>query len=479
MRKSFFFRIFIIFLAVSILSLAILGIMVSDIFNTSFMQQKLDSMLTGVTSVISLSEQYYYNRISNASFIYQLKEKRTELNSDIYIVDTENSIIGTTYESFEPSISKTIPEDTFDSMLRQAIAGNTTQYVSATKIIDEPTITVATPLRFTSNKEIMGVIFITSDLTSLYKIMQEIYIKIILAALLTTTIIFALTYLLSGVFIRDLQEISDVARKISAGNYSARARININTEIGDLARTFNKMAEDIERLEGLRTTFVSNVSHELRTPITSIHGFISGILDGTIPKSDERSYLNTVLLETKRLSKLITDLLELSKVESGKFPLYITSFDINELLCQCFFNFENQINSKHIDVSINIGSGRLIVRADIDRITQVLTNLIDNAIKFSPINGKMSASISVNNEDNTAVICISDSGFGIPNEDVPYVFERFYKTDRSHTRKNEGYGIGLSIVSKIIEQHRQKIWIESSLGEGTKFLFTLDLDLQQ
>lgn len=231
------------------------------------------------------------------------------------------------------------------------------------------------------------------------------------------------------------------------------------------------MADDLERLEQTRRGFVANVSHELRSPLTSMQGFINGMLDGTVPESERDHYLGIVLDETRRLSKLISTLLDLSQIESGQTVLNFSIFDVNEMISRVLLRQENRIEGKGMDVAIDFGADTMNVSADADRIEQVLINLIDNAIKYGKQNGIIT--LTTKREGRTVTVVIADDGKGIPQEDMPFVFERFYKADKAHTIGN-GTGLGLAIAKSIIDQHGQRIWVESKEGEGTRFIFTLE-----
>ena len=231
------------------------------------------------------------------------------------------------------------------------------------------------------------------------------------------------------------------------------------------------MAEELKLQDGLRNTFIANVSHELRTPLASVQGFIQGMLDRAIEEEDRDKYLEIVLGETKRMNTLITDLLNLAKIESGKFPIEYSEFDINELLRRCILLFEQRIEEGQLDVNIQLGESKLYVWADQDRISQVITNLIDNAVKFTPPGGELK--IWTQSAGNKVYVSIADTGEGIPVEDQPYVFERFFKVDKSHSQSKAGTGIGLSIVKRIISQHGENITLQSVPGKGTTFTFSL------
>jgi signal transduction histidine kinase len=241
-------------------------------------------------------------------------------------------------------------------------------------------------------------------------------------------------------------------------------------EIGQLAMSFNTMAEELKKQEDLRSGFVANVSHELRSPMTSIHGFAQGMLDGTIPQEDHQKYLEVIVGETRRLNKLIRELLDLSQIESGKFPLHMQVFDVNELISRVLITFEEKIVSKSLEIEVDFKQDKAMVQADPDRIEQVVINLLDNAVKFTGEGGNIK--IWSHGTQDKMLIGVSDNGPGIPEEDQPYVWERFYKVDKSHSGK-KGTGLGLSIVKKIIDQHGERITLQSQPGGGATFVFSL------
>lgn len=206
--------------------------------------------------------------------------------------------------------------------------------------------------------------------------------------------------------------------------------------------------------------------------MTCIQGYIQGMQDGTIPPEEQGKYMDVVLSETKRLTKLVAELLDLSRFESGKFPLNRKAFDVNELIACALIKYEKQIEDKGISVEVAFRDNQCMVYADSDRINQVVTNLIDNAVKFLSQGGQLN--IKTHSVDDLCYVTIQDTGIGIAPDDLPFIFDRFYKADKAHT-SGKGTGLGLSIVKKILEQHGQTIQVTSTLGKGTSFVFTLPL----
>ncbi len=230
------------------------------------------------------------------------------------------------------------------------------------------------------------------------------------------------------------------------------------------------MADSLEEVDRNRQRFISNVSHELRSPITSIKGFIGGILDGVIPKEKENYYLAITNDEIQRLTRLVNDLLDLAAIESGQLSLYMSVVDINEIIRLCVIKFGIQIDAKRVNVDVFFEGNCLYVHADRDRIIQVITNLIDNSIKYVSEDGKIK--IATKTKGNKAYISVFNDGPAISEEDLKHIWDRFYKADKSRTSKSST-GLGLSIVRSILTQHGEDIWVENKNGDGVTFTFTL------
>lgn len=236
----------------------------------------------------------------------------------------------------------------------------------------------------------------------------------------------------------------------------------------------NITADEYMRLEQVRKSFVSNASHELRSPLTSVQGFLQAVLDGTISDEDKEKYLKIALNETKRLNALITSMLDLSRLDSGKNPLVLTKFDINDLINEAAARFEPSLIKKALQINVEFSRPNCYVYADKDKIAQVITNLVDNAIKYSPAYSRIILKTSVH--ENKAYITVRDYGYGISKKDQMLIWDRFYMTDKSRSPvKTKGSGLGLSIVKKIIDELDEVIWVESSRGAGATFIFTLTL----
>lgn len=272
---------------------------------------------------------------------------------------------------------------------------------------------------------------------------------------------------------RPLAEMAEAANRFAKGDYSARVgAYDEDDEIGTLTEAFNGMAESLERNESRRSDFVANVSHELRTPMTTISGFADGILDGTIPPEQQRTYLETISSETKRLSRLVRTMLDMSRLRGDDPQKRMTRFELCEMVVQTVLNFEERVEKKNLDVSLDMPEDGLTVRGDLDALTRVVYNLVDNAIKFADEGSVLS--VSVWKENGRAYTSVQDHGATIPRGELPLIFDRFHKSDRSRSMDRDGVGLGLYMVREIIAAHEQDIYVTSENGV-TAFTFTLEL----
>ena len=294
-----------------------------------------------------------------------------------------------------------------------------------------------------------------------------IWITVIIEIIISAIVIKIVT---NQIIIRPIDNINNVAKRLAKGEVEKRVVVNCNNEIGELAESFNMMAESLEKSDTKRREFISNVSHELRSPITSIKGFIGGILDGVIPRDRENYYLKIVYDEIDRLARLVNDLLDMSAMESGKFNLAITEFDINQVISLCILNLEHKIQEKGLNVKATFHNNRAYVLGDRDRIIQVVTNIIENSIKYSNDDGEIK--IDVYSKGEKIYVDIFNSGECIEEKELNKIWDRFYKSDKSRTNKLST-GLGLPIVRSILSQHNEDIWVKNIEGKGVSFIFTL------
>ena len=281
--------------------------------------------------------------------------------------------------------------------------------------------------------------------------------------------IYAMTYRLT----KPIKLMSEAAKAMAKGDFSKRIPVMSDDEIGELSVSFNQMTNSLVQLEGMRKSFVANVSHELKTPMTTIGGFIDGILDGTIEPEKRNYYLGIVSDEIKRLSRLVQSMLSMSKLESGEFVLKPELFDFRELLCTIVISQEQRIESKSLNITGLDEIESVSVKADRDLIYQVIFNLLDNAIKFTDDSGTID--FKVKTDSKKLSFTITNTGKGIPENELPNVFERFYKVDKSRSANKNSTGLGLYIVKTILKAHGGGIVVTSKENSFTSFNVTLPL----
>jgi signal transduction histidine kinase len=279
-----------------------------------------------------------------------------------------------------------------------------------------------------------------------------------------------LSLLLTQMALRPLYQMIRTTSLIARGDYSSRVRADSHDEIGELANAFNQMAASLERVEQLRRDMVSNVAHELRTPLTNIRGYLEALQDGVVPPTQETFQL--LLEETLRLISLVEDLLQLARADAARMSLKLEQTDIADLTSRALKKFNLQFRRKDIRIQAELSEGEPAVPADREKLSQVIENLLKNALQYTPEGG--SISVRTESSGRTAKFFVQNSGPGIDAQDLPYIFERFYRGEKSRSRDFGGTGIGLAIVKEILEAHGGKVGVESTPGK-TLFWFSLPL----
>ena len=343
---------------------------------------------------------------------------------------------------------------------------------------EHPTLTSAGEMQFCytellcKDQERCGWIVVCSYNAYWERVTEDLSKTVITSALLVLLAAMIAAYVITVRTTEPLREMSSAARKFAAGNFDARVRVRGRDEVSELAEAFNQMADSLENLEKMRSSFIANVSHDLRTPMTTIAGFIDGIRDGVIPPEEQDHYLEIVSIEIQRLSRLVSALLDLSRIQAGDRKFVMKPFDICEMARLILISFEKKIDEKKLDVIFECDEDRISVNADQDAIYQVFYNLCHNAVKFSSDGGTLR--IRINEEKGKKIrVSVYNEGQGIPTEDLNMVFERFYKSDKSRGLDKSGVGLGLFISKTIITAHGEKIGVESEYGKNCEFFFTL------
>ncbi len=285
-------------------------------------------------------------------------------------------------------------------------------------------------------------------------------------------VIGSIVFLIAAMFlVRPIKKLTKATRHIAGGDFNVELNIKQSGELGVLARSFEEMAYDLQQLEQMRKEFVSNVSHEVQSPLTSISGYALALKQVDLTDEEKNRYLDIIMAEAQRMSKMSDSLLKLSLLESKAPPMQLVSLSLDEQIRRVIVAIQPQWMAKNIHFNLQLQS--IYIMADYDQLNQVWTNLLTNSIKFSKDGDTIN--ISMSQEAHHVLVRITDTGIGISQEDQKRVFERFFKADRSHSRKYEGSGMGLAIVKQIVSLHKGDVWVESELGQGTTFIITLPI----
>ncbi|WP_298200125.1 ATP-binding protein [Desulfosporosinus sp.] len=397
------------------------------------------------------------------------------LKANTLILDTDGNILyGQT--TTEQSPGELLLEPRF---MERVLNGENVVFAGKIAEVNEEIFLVAVPLK--EDKTVIGSVVIYSNLKDLIHHVNSFKGIALIGALIGIVLATVLSIFVSRKMIRPLVRMEETARHIAEGEFGKQIQVASDDEVGRLSRSFNRMStqlrekiEAIERLDSLRQELLSDVSHELRTPLTIIQGFSEAVLDGLVKsKEQEHLYLSNIIDESERLRRLVDDLLDLKGMEAAKTFDEMEYVVLNKLALITVERLKHMANSKEIKLTLTVPEQNITVWGNIDRLKQVLTNLLDNAIKHSEAGGSVRVELGIKNK--YTFISVRNSGPGIPWEELENIWERFYKVDKSRSRRGTGTGLGLSIVKKIVEMHGGKVSASSEPGQGAVFTFYLPL----
>lgn len=399
-------------------------------------------------------------------------------DTDMFLCDTDGSVI-VCKEAFQNGYSfsgemvcfshrgyKMPPE-----VLKETDKGGYFENEKIQGLYSEKTFLAGAPVKI--NGKVYAYVFSAAPVQYSFKeYSKNIFNMYVWSALFSAALSFIVVYAFTEKLTNPLRQMSNATKAYAKGDFSRRVDVKGRDEFADLCQSFNRMASSLAVMESSRRSFVANVSHELKTPMTTIDGFINGMLDGTIPEEKRDEYLKIVSDEVGRLSRLVTSMLNLSKIEAGELELKLSDFDLSNTAVACLLTFEQMIEKKHIEIKGLENLEKTVVHGDSDMLYQVVYNLIDNAVKFTPDGGNIELSITKNNRGEVD-FWIKNSGAGIPPEEIGRIFERFYKVDKSRSYDTRSAGLGLYLCKTIIEMHGGNIYVQSVQNEFTQFGFKL------
>ena len=394
--------------------------------------------------------------------------------ADTVVMDSLGNVILCSEPGLQcPHLGLTINQTFVDQVFEN---GSSFDTGSIPELYSESRYFVSVPIvshRTGSNIGLVTVSMPTGDTQALMEGIADIQVTVSLLVILIAVVIMSVS---TRNECRPLREMAQAARDFGHGNLKARVRTggHNSEEVDELAVAFNNMAESLEKSEYQRQEFVANVSHELKTPMTTIGGYIDGMLDGTIPPDRHRYYMQIVSDETKRLSRLVRSMLDISRLQDrGGIPEEKKiRFDMEECIGEVLITFEQKIVAKNLEVNVDLPEHPVFTRAEKDAVTQVVYNLLDNAVKFCTEGGELGLKLRIGG--NKIYVTISNEGQTIPPEELPLVFDRFHKIDKARNRSQEGWGLGLYIVKTLVCSHGENISVASREGK-TEFTFTMPL----
>ena len=457
----------VIFVTVLMIAMAFLSVLLYQRIRADKIEARLSELTMQAQDVAFLTGELFIAQNLNAQrlLFWKANAIMRDFDANILIMDHAGQLMPIGDDQVE-IVAEFMTEETLP-LLQRVLTGEGFSQRTTDNVSGSTVFTVGVP--FGSPERVLGGVFIHTSAQNVEASYRDILNGVVRAMLISFVIGSVMILFVCQLIARPLREMARAADRFARGDFERRVPVRTRDEVGWLAEALNSMAQDLARLEAVRREFVANVSHELRSPLTSMQGFLTGMLDGTVLEADRDKYLGVVLEETRRLSKLISALLDLSMIESGRTPLTKTRFDIGELIVQVLARQEAAISAKGIGVSFALEEEACPVFADRDRIEQVLVNLIDNAIKFAA----GSIAVSAHPERGQVQVTVRDDGPGIAAEDLPHVLERFYTADKARTA-GAGSGLGLSIVRSIIEQHGGRLDVSSEPGIGAAFSFWLE-----
>lgn len=469
MKKTLFRELFVYNVVIVILAMILTSVILFNQLGNYFKSAVYKTLDSSAEQVANMSS-YFVRRNDELGNLYIMRDIVQQMGHDegqAYII-TDNSGNIIVHAGFEtaPIYSKNVNKNDISRPLEgETIAAEG----RLGGVFRDKLLYVVKPIF--SRNGVSGTVIVCSTIPYI----REMQFGVMRMFLWTVIFVLILSLIVSAVLSKKIakpvKEMTAVAKRIAAGDFSQRVSKDAKGELGVLAASFNQMTVALGEMDEVQSSFISDVSHELRTPMTIISGFVDGVLDGTIPEEEHKKYLGIVLSEIKRLNRLVNDLLEMSRLNSGKVEYKMVPFDVTENIRKAVVSFGQSIDEKNIDVEVDFENDTMLVMGNSDSIYRVIANLMDNAVKFTPEGGKIT--IKAKNAGNKTKVSVENTGSGLNEKELNHIWDRFYQTDKSRASK-KGAGLGLYIVKNIMKSHENEIYAESEEGKWTRFTFELD-----
>lgn len=479
-KSSIFTRYMSAFLMIIFVSFTILTVIISSMTVQAASEQRKDDAQQNVALLKTYVDDIWGNSFPHASFEQFVRKNNTEIatmitilsrrsdETNIFITAPDGRILLSTDGSY---VGKRITDGEVLSALTSRTPTVYSQlYSDMGGLLPKKCGMYVTVFNYGESSYDGALVVCYGD--GRHDALSQNTIKtVILASLWVMIASFVAVYFISEKIVAPIRQMSVATKRFSEGEFDIKIPVEGSDEIAELATAFNSMADSLANLEYMRSSFLANVAHDLRTPMTSISGFIDGILSGAIPQEQQNYYLGVIGQEIRRLSRLVSNLLDISRMEAGNRKFEKNPFDICETARIILLTFEAKIDAKKLNVEFDAPDDRLYVYSDKDAVYQVLYNLCDNAVKFSKDGGIYR--ITIKDVGEKVSVSVFDEGIGISKEDLPNVFDRFYKSDKSRGLDRTGVGLGLYIVKTIMDNLGEQITVDSVQGEYCNFTLTL------
>ncbi len=466
MKHSFFDKIILGFLFLSLTLFALIVFYSTYATRNALINEKTEILTNEGFLVAEQTVSGYIQGILSIEDVQKnINYYSSTLNASVWLADSLGRIyaVASPLNALENPVNLKMLDPDFDLTTKQTFTGD------FYGVFNDDVISVAIPIQ--TNGEPNGMILLHSTVEQLSSVQKDLVSAIYVPFLLMLIVSILLLALISNKIIKPIKKMSSVAEQYATGNFDIKTDIKSDDEIGQLALTIDYMASELSKLDEYRRDFISNISHDFRSPLTSIKGYIEAIQDGTIPPEKQGKYLDIVIKETNRLTKLTSSMLELNSMDSYGIWLVFKEFDIIELVKNAMNTFEGKCVEKGISLILNNHCEETMVLADKTKIQQVIYNLLDNAIKFTPAD--KSIYITLHDKNGKVFVSVKDEGCGIPADSLNKIWVRFYKADASRGKDKQGTGLGLAITREIIKAHGENINVVSTEGVGSEFTFSL------
>lgn len=464
LKKSIFLRFFLTVGATFLVLLIGLFLVLYGIMYERSTQSEWDEM----EQTVDIIREYYIDAYDGSltSVRTSMYAMATKLGGRLFITNTSGTTIICTEVYPCTHVYTNIQQHILDTAKSE---GKHTEIGHMDGVYSSEFFTCGKPM-YNENGECIGFVFVSKNTKAVYDLLSDLTWVFLLTLIFALVFTYIILYLLMDRLTRPIRTLTGAANKLADGDFSSRVTVVGQDELAQLGKTFNNMADSLESLEKMRSSFVANVSHELKTPMTSMSGFVDGILDGTIPPEKQHYYLEIVSSETKRLARLVKTLLYLSKIEAGEESANISDFNYADVVTDVVVSLEPRLSERKMEIEGLDWDKVINTRADRDMIYQVTYNLLENAIKYAPEGGTITFLFET--QGNKQRIAIRNPG-AISKKDCKHLFERFYKVDKSRGLDSKSTGLGLYLVYTLLKIHDQTVTVDSDNSTYVEFSFTL------